>query len=520
MRGGATPLDTSPGNPANARQPGPRRRSAAPPANVDDSELEIQIIRRHRRHRTGRPWFLAAALLTVTGVILLGLSSVTERSVTPARAVVSRVTPGTPLVSARRVPEFLIEPVAARNLSAALAPIVGAAPAGTCVQYSDGRVAVAGHNSSTPLIPASNLKILTAVAAVELLGKDTRLSTRFMTDGKPTDGATVKGNLYMIGGGDPLLTSDAYAATLKFPGQPATDLEDVADKIVAAGIRRITGSVVGDAARYDNEHSVPTWPQRYFTQRQVGPLSALLVDDGWIIGQGPSPDPAQQAAATLTRLLADRGVVIDGPPTTGTAPAGAAPLLDVPSLTIGELAAQALTFSDNTTAELLLKEIGHQSGSGGSTRAGLDAVLAWAQKAGLPLDGITLVDGSGLSTDNRVTCAFLAATLALEGPDSPIAAGLAVPGKPGTLHDRFLQPPLRDAVRAKTGTLNGVTSLSGWLTTSSGRPVDFAILINVEGRAVSNADLALQGQILSAGLSYPQAPEISTVEPLPVAAPG
>lgn len=514
-RYGATPLDTSRSNPANARQMDPHRRSSTPPEGVDDSDLASQIVRRRRKRRTGAPWLVASAITAIAGIGLTVLSSVSEQEIIQANGYTTRSFLTTPIASGRRVPEFVIEPVAARNLSSAIAPIVASAPPGTCVQFADSANPVASHNSSTPLIPASNLKIVTTVAAIELLGAKTRLQTRFMTDGAPTDGSTVKGNLYMVGGGDPLLTTDAYDAQLKFPGQAATDLEGVADKIVAAGIRHITGSIVGDASRYDGQRGVPSWPERYFTQRQVGPLSALLVDDGWTVGKGSTSDPAQHSAATMTKLLTDRGVKIDGPAIAGTTPEGAASLLDVPSLTIGELASQALKFSDNTTTELLLKEIGKQKGSEGSTKAGVDAVLAWANKIGLPTKDVVMADGSGLSRDDRVTCSLLSATLAMEGPESQVAAGLAIPGQPGTLSDRFRDAPLKDAVRAKTGTLNGVSSLSGWLTTTSGIPIDFSIVINVEGRGISNADMAIQTNLLKAGLTYPQAPEITTVEPLP-----
>ncbi len=516
QRGGAAPLDTSPDNPANARVADVRRRSSTPPEGIDDADLEIQIIRRRRMRRTGKRWFIGAGVTLLASLAMIASSFVTESSVTVSTGFRSKTLLGTPIASARRVPGFVVEPVASRNLTAALQPVFAKAPPSTCVEFRDGPKAVASRNPTMALIPASNLKIVTTVAAVELLGAETRLQTRFLTDGKPTDGSTVKGNLYMIGGGDPLLTSDSYAASSKFPDQPVTDLEATADKIVATGIRHITGSVVGDGSRYDSLRGVESWPNRYFSEHQVGPLSALIVDDGWTPGIGPTGDPSQHAAAAVSELLKQRGVTIDGAPVAGVAPEGASALIDVPSLTIGELAAQALRYSDNTTTELLLKEIGKVKGGTGSTSAGIDSVMAWAKDKDYPLDGVVMHDGSGLSRENRATCALLSSVLSSQGPDSLIASGLAVPGQPGTLKDRFGQAPLRESVRAKTGTLNSVTSLSGWLTTSAAKPIDFAILINVEGRGTSNADMALQSEILSVGMTYPQAPDTATLEPLPV----
>lgn len=512
-RAGAAHLETSRRNPAVAAPADPTRRSSQPPPDIDDSDLERQIVRRRRQRRTGRPWFVAAGVVAAVAGVLFASSFVVVRRIEPSTGFADRTFPTTPIVSARRAPELLVEPVAARNLGAELQPVMDQAPPGTCVQFADDARPVATHNPTTPLVPASNMKIVTAGASLDLLGADRRLTTRFLTDGKPTDGSTVRGNIYMIGGGDPLLTTNVRAAHPKHEGQPRTSLEDVADKIVATGIRHVEGSVVGDASRYDDLTTIDSWPTRYFTQGQVGRLSALTVDDGWSTVTGPAPDPALHAASVLEAMLRDRGVTVAGEPTTGVAPPEASILVDVPSLTIAEIVTEMLQFSDNTTAEMLLKEIGLSENGEGSTSAGLRALDAWATERGFPLEGTNIVDGSGLSAENRLTCQFLSAVLAANGPDGLVADGLAVPGEPGTLKDRFTTAPLHDAVRAKTGSLNGVTSLSGWLSTTAGTPLDFAIIINVDGRGVTGSDIALQSRILEKAMGYPDSPDIASVEP-------
>lgn len=451
----------------------------------------------------------------MAGGALLASSLFVGSQVTPSTGYSGRTFPATPIASARRVPELLIEPIAARNLATELAPVIERAPAGTCVQITDDSHPVALHNADMPLVPASNMKVVTAGAALSIIGPKTRLTTRFLTDGKPTDGSTVKGNLYMVGGGDPLLTTDARANQDKYKGEPRTRVEDVADKIVATGIRHVEGSVVGDASRYDNTTKIESWPDRYFTQGQVGRISALTVDDGWSTTTGPASDPAQHAATVLTRMLEDRGVSIDGDPTVGVAPEEASTLVDIPSLTVGEIVTQMLQFSDNTTAEMLIKEMGLTESGIGSTAAGLEALTGWATGLGLATDGVNIVDGSGLSAEDRLTCQFLSGVLSSDGADGPIANGLAVPGSPGTLKDRFPSQPLHDAVRAKTGSLNGVTSLSGWLATPSGLPLDFAIIMNIEGRGVSGTDIRLQSSILDAAMTYPDSPDPDLAAPSP-----
>lgn len=456
-----------------------------------------------------------ATALAVGGLGVIALAVVTEPE--PEIAVGARhdLSATTPVLAARRVPAVLSEPVAARNLRAAVQPVVDASPEESCVRVDDRGTPVVLSRTEEPLAPASNLKVVTAAAALDLLDADERLVTRLATDGAPTDGSVVMGNLYLIGGGDPLISTAEYLEQLPNGVPPATDVVAIADQVVAAGVREITGSVVGDESRYDLARTVPAWPERFLTQGQVGPLSALMIDDGWRPGLGPTDEPAVHAAAILTDLLEERGVTVAGPPAAGVAPPDAPVLAEVPSLTIAELAQQTLRFSDNTTAELLVKEIGLRHGGVGSTGAGLDAIRGWLDGRGLDADGVVIDDGSGLSEASRLTCDLLTAVLRQEGPEGVVAAGLAVPGQDGTLRDRLTAPPLGERVRAKTGTLLSVTALSGWLGTDGGRQLDFAFVINTPGREVSAAELGLQEQLLAAMVDHPRAPAAEQLAPLP-----
>jgi len=120
-----------------------------------------------------------------------------------------------------------------------------------------------------------------------------------------------------------------------------------------------------------------------------------------------------------------------------------------------------------------------------------------------------------LSDTTRVTCALLDAVLQRGGPDGLLANGLARPGRPGTLDKRFTGPDLRDRVRAKTGTLQNVTALSGWTSTGAGRPLQFSIVENTGTRPVQATDLAVQGDLLQALLPYPQTPPLDQLVPRP-----
>lgn len=522
-RAGATPLDPERFR-ANAGMPMVQRQREIPgQVPVEDEPVEPIVRRRPTRRRrtvSARPIWWAAVVLGVIGLALIAVGWFTEGDVESASAPPPELVAATPVLSARRVPELVSRPVAVRNLRAAIDPVLARTPPASCLQVREGAVPLVSSNESAQVVPASNLKIVTGAAALALLDPQSRLTTRFVTDGDPTDGRVVRGNLYMIGGGDPLLSTDSYLNQLPNGRQPATQMEAVADQIVATGIREITGSVVGDDSRYDNVRIIDSWPERYLTQGQSGPLSALTVNDAWSATTGPGSDPPVHAAAVLTQLLEERGVTVAGEATAGVAPEDAAPLTEVTSLTVAELVDEGLRFSDNTTMEMLVKEIGVQTGGTGSTEAGLAAIRTWIEESGLPAEGTEIVDGSGLSEQNRLTCRYVSALLEQQGTDGVVANGLARPGEPGTLDDRLLEADLQGRVRAKTGTLRPVTALSGWLQTVPERNLGFSYIINTTDRQVNEADEALQADLLESMLSYPDRPELTELSPGAPVAPG
>ena len=184
-----------------------------------------------------------------------------------------------------------------------------------------------------------------------------------------------------------------------------------------------------------------------------------------------------------------------------------------------DLVGEMLDFSDNTTAELLTKELGVQRSSTGSTAAGVAAIMAWVGSTGFDTTGVHVVDGSGLSRENRATCRFLGDLLTRGGPTARWPRRSPKPGQPGTLDKRFTSADLVDKVRAKTGTLDEVTALSGWETTSAGRNVTFSIIINTGGRAINASDYGSQQNLLRSILTYPQTPAVETISPAAPTAP-
>lgn len=473
-----------------------------------------------RLRRGRRRWFAAAAALAVAGAATIGLALIADSPTPTASGAGAAARLATPILSARRDPELLSRPVALRQVQAAVAPVLRRFPDASCVLVTDGSTALASSSDTTPLAPASNVKLLTASAALHVLGADTRLTTTVEATAAPSEG-TVTGDLYLVGGGDPLLSTATAATRMRHGKELTSSLETLADQVVAAGVRKVNGSVVGDGTRYDDQRSASGHPARYVADGTVGNVGGLLVNDAWTIdpvdakgAKGASaPDPAAHAADVFTTLLRARGVQVAGSPRSGTAPKGATEITSLASPTVGEIVGQMLTFSDNTTAEMLIKELAAHDGSVGSTEDGIQVLVGDLTARGLPVDGLELHDGSGLDRADRATCRLLDAVLAADGADGPIASSLARPGQAGTLDDRFTSAPLSERVSAKTGTLNDVAALSGWVRTDSGRPLAFSTVQNPVGRQVQASDLALQSQLLQALLSYPQTPPIAQLSP-------
>lgn len=425
----------------------------------------------------------------------------------------------TPVLSARRIPQELAslsaDGLLDQQLDAAMARLY---PTSCGVAVSGGRVIYA-HNPDLPLIPASNEKLLTATAALRTLGAAARLRT-IVEASAPDATGTIHGDVYLVGGGDPLLTTADYRATLADPAL-ATSLETLADQTVAAGVKHVDGRVIGDESRYDSQRAVATWLPSYTSDHESGPLSALTVNKGWgsfpskanpRTPLAPSPDPAHTAADDLTLLLAQRGVTVTGGTASGPAPAGLPELTHLDSLPLSDILREMLTESDDQTAELLLKELGH-SGGVGSTANGVVVLRKALAAAGLDLAGTIQVDGSGLDRGNRATCHFLTSLLAVSGPLSPLSAGLPVAAQTGTLKGRFGNTPAAGRLRAKTGTLDDVSSLSGFVQTVPGGSVTFSFITNGSPKTAPQAAAEIDFGVDLAG--YPQGINVALVGPVP-----
>jgi D-alanyl-D-alanine carboxypeptidase/D-alanyl-D-alanine-endopeptidase (penicillin-binding protein 4) len=383
----------------------------------------------------------------------------------------------------------------------------------------DGRT-VYERRTSEAFVPASTMKLATAMAALDILGADAKFTTRFVASDPPTNGV-IEGDLFIVGGGDPLLATSGYKTVFDDPDQFYEDFTTVADSLNAAGIRSIRGDLVGDDSRYDAVRWVPTWPARYQVGGTVAPLSALLVNDG-NTGYTDTPNDATSNrkagdspllfAQTLRTVLNSRGITVEGVATTGRAPSDGEEVASFDSVPMSQVLTEMLKNSDNTTAELVLKEIGLQSRGQGTTAAGIEATKESLKNQSFDVTDLVMLDGSGLDTGNRMSCELSLALVSAVSQRPEFSDALPLGGKSGTLRKRMLATPSTGRVRAKTGTLNSVNALAGFADTPQGSTLSFAFMHNgTDPRTTGVAD-----GFTDRLMAFPKGPKIALLEPLPV----
>ncbi len=460
---------------------------------------------------------LAVIPLTVAVVGFWCVTRALEADRDPAApAAVGSETVATPVLSARRVPDLLVRPAAQRNLAARLDAFAAANPANSCIAVTEMGADLYGVNADAPLTPASTEKLLTAHASLTTIGADQELETRLVSAAPPV-GDTIEGDVWLIGSGDPLVTTEPYRERSSHPEQQYSDLAALADLLTASGVRKITGNVVGDESRYDDQRVVASWPSRFTAQSQAGPLSGLSVDDGFVDDDGilrRSSEPAVSAADAFELLLVERGVAVGRDETAGAAPDDHVVVVSLPSRPVSEIVGQMLTWSDNTTAELLTKELGYRATGLGTTASGVDAIGTALAETGLDRAERVTTDGSGLDAGNRVTCDLLVDVLDAHGPRGPLADGLPVAGETGTLAERFVASPAEGLVRAKTGTLRDVTALAGFVQIPDGEILTFSVVVNTaDGQLVDDILIRRQEEVAEILLSWPEGPDRGQLTP-------
>jgi D-alanyl-D-alanine carboxypeptidase/D-alanyl-D-alanine-endopeptidase (penicillin-binding protein 4) len=417
---------------------------------------------------------------------------------------------------------------AAATLSTQLSRAMASAGAssGAYVMDADSNSTLFSLRAGTARSLASNTKLFTSAAVLGRYGPDGELATTLAGSGSLDTDGTWNGSIYLRGGGDPTFGSRGFAR--RAYGSDSS-VEDLADQLRSAGFKAVTGSVVGDESSFDSLRGGPD--SGYRTDLWVGPLSGLGFDRGLANPSGTAfqKNPPQFAASRLDAALEARGIKVRRDPRSGPAPSDAVELAESRSPTVARLLTIQNKQSDNYFAEMLLKGLPMATSSGGSlrnpadpapltptpdapgavaaddpsatgtTKGGARVAMAYARSLGVH---VNLVDGSGLSRSDRAApkqVARLLDRLRDRQGFSKLYASLPIAGRDGTLSSRMRRGWARGRCRAKTGSLIGVSALSGYCTSRSGRTLVFSVLMN---HANVYAARAAQDRIAQALAAY------------------
>jgi D-alanyl-D-alanine carboxypeptidase/D-alanyl-D-alanine-endopeptidase (penicillin-binding protein 4) len=382
------------------------------------------------------------------------------------------------------------------------------------------------------LMPASNTKLFTSAAAAEVLGLDYRFTTSVLHSGRKA-GSVINGDLVLRGTGDPTMLAedyDALAAEVAGAGVKVVTGKLVADDTwfddvrlgqdwawddetayYAAPISALTaspdrdydaGSVIVSVAPDGGKVKVSTTPETDYLEivnkATVGSATNVLIErkhgtrtvvitgtvastyNEWVAVD----DPTSYAASLFRDALKKRGVKVLGKTVTGATPSGARKLAEKESMPLGELLVPFMKLSNNIHAEILTKAMGRKVAGQGTWAAGLKVSTDFATANGVQV--LNLRDGSGLSRRDGITPTSISQLL-LAVRDKPWFQtwydSLPVAGNPerfvgGTLRSRMQNTPAANNVHAKTGSLTGVTALSGYVTSADGEPLVFSIMLN------------------------------------------
>ncbi|MFF5208463.1 D-alanyl-D-alanine carboxypeptidase/D-alanyl-D-alanine-endopeptidase [Streptosporangium sp. NPDC000396] len=380
----------------------------------------------------------------------------------------------------------------ARRLTEALGDPALGGSVGAVVIDAESGARLFDSGADAGLTPASTTKVVTGVASLASLGPDARLSTRVVRGASPD-------SIILVGGGDPTLAGSRSPAGLVYP-QPASLAMlalRTAKALKAAGVTKVT--VAYDDSLYTGPRTASTWKPGYVApQGNVAPVTALMVNEGRVASGSRDrvSDPSRTAHGAFVSLLSKYGVTVSRSARRAKAPATAQEIARVDSAPVYALVERMLTLSDNDLAEALARQVAVKEGKPASfdgAAAAVQQVLTRLKAA----EGVQVFDGSGLSPKNRIAPASLARLVAVAASPAnshlhPIISGMPVAGFSGTLGHRFgKSDSAYGLVRAKTGTLDGVSTLAGMTTTKSGRLVTFAFMADHVPPGWGKAEAAL-----------------------------
>ena len=400
-------------------------------------------------------------------------TSVAVSSPTPSASPVASPSPSpspTPTQPAVNLPD-----PAKLNESLAKVPSKNVGTTSLVVMDSTGQTIVS--RSDQPLTPASVMKVVTAAAVLDKIDQNVTFKTRVVR----VDASTIA----LVGGGDPLLTD----APSKDPAELAC-LTDLAKKTAAALGGATTVKLVYDESLFSGPNWGGSWREEWKGHFPV--VGALVINGAMKDGWNSHPDPANQAAQAFAKRLQENGITVSST-AAGLAPETGRTLASVASAPLGVIVADMMRTSNNLSAEVLARHLGLATYADGSFDGGSKAIQDWLTARGWLDSGVVIDGGSGLSLKALLTGKLVSRVLGLTLTDpryASVVSGLPVAGVSGTLKNRFNNPATaagRGNVHAKTGTLDNVATLAGFVKDQTGVYLVFSAMANQTGGHVAEA---------------------------------
>lgn len=349
----------------------------------------------------------------------------------------------------------------------------GITPSSTAVLIQDLKTGeiLAAHNTERALLPASIMKTVTIAGLLKEKGPDERFHTLVVADG-PIKGNSIEGDLLIIGSGDPTLGADCAPISA-----------DIADEIIASlrhkGINTIEGTIKVDNSLFCGPSCPPSWASGDLDESYGTGCHALNFRRN-ASGSRAVKNPSSIFISYLTTHLRNAGININGK-SKGTheniAKDSDSIILDHVSDTYAEVMRSCMMRSDNLFAETLLRTFALARGKEGSTTAGADEMLSFWKATGIPVKGVTLIDGSGLSRSNRVTAQFINGILQHMGDNDEYASFMPLAGQEGTLSGFLKDTELDAYVAMKTGSMKGIQCYAGYKLDEQFAPTHSIVII-------------------------------------------
>lgn len=410
-----------------------------------------------------------------------------------------------PILSVRRLPESVVAAHQADQFEDLLGQGTDALTTESCAVILVDGVPIYELRADLALVPGYAQLLYTGLAAIETLGADHQFLTQVLAVPESIQEGRIAGDLYLVGGGDPVLMTERYAQGFRPAMSLRTPVEALADSVVAMEVVDVDGAVIGVDNRYDNEWLPAGVPQGLVDRGLVTPTLGLQIDDGLVERASsadrparPAEDPVVFAAQSFDRLLEQRNIRVGGlayahdqtqdlPQLVAVAAQSSPPLRDIVT--------QMFAVNDASAANMLTKEIGLARDGAGTTAVGARATTAILESLAGERD-VQVRDGSGVAASNRSTCTDLVEIADRLDETGPVASTLPSIGLPGVFGGRLSDLQMDVDVRAIGGTATNMSSLVGRTIDHSPR-VTFATIVNRPDGPLA-PDLVFQRQVVEA----------------------